>query len=657
MYRILTCLGTEHDLRLVVVAGLVCFLASLTAINMVARARAAAGQRRASWIAAAGAATGCGIWATHFVAMLAYDPGVSIAYNIGLTTLSLLAAVAVTAIGLAIAVDGARSWGPAVGGGVVGGGVACMHYTGMWAVELPGHIAWSADLVVVSIALGMLLGMGALAVAVRRNDIRSVLLAAGLLTLAIVSHHFTAMGAVAIVPDPARSITVLSLSPGALALAVAGGALAILGTSLVMAFADRRLGDKKLLLATALNNMTQGVVMFDAGERLVICNDRYLEMYELSRDVVKPGCTLIEIIEHRIATGSLKRNAQEYRSELVSAMAEGKVISTIVENPDGRTIAVVNKPIAGGQYWVGTHDDITERREAERKNASLAEQEERRARIDAAIQSFRQSIESVLKMVGDHATAMRSTASELSASSSDTARRASMVADKSNKSSAGIDTAARAADEMSKSIMEIDRQLMQATGVVGDAVVEAEQTNNEIVMLAEAAQKIGDVVKLIQNIAGQTNLLALNATIEAARAGEAGRGFSVVATEVKSLSVQTARATEEIAGQIRAIQDSAGGAVEAIQRITGRMKEISIHTSSIATSVAQQNTATAEISESVSGAAQGAKAVASVLEQVTQAITTANGSATTALTASRSVEEAIGRLRGKVEEFLRAVAA
>jgi methyl-accepting chemotaxis protein len=232
-----------------------------------------------------------------------------------------------------------------------------------------------------------------------------------------------------------------------------------------------------------------------------------------------------------------------------------------------------------------------------------------------------------------------------------------MVVDKSNASSDGIDTAARAADEMSKSIMEIDRQLVQATHVVDDAVVEAEQTNNDIVVLAEAAQKIGDVVKLIQNIAGQTNLLALNATIEAARAGEAGRGFSVVATEVKSLSVQTAKATEEIAGQIRAIQDSAGGAVEAIQRITGRMKEISVHTSSIATSVTQQNTATAEISESVGSAAQDAKAVASVLEQVTQAITTANGSAATVLTASRSVEEAIGHLRGKVEEFLRDVAA
>ena len=568
-----------------------------------------------------------------------------------------MAAAAVTAIGLTAAVYGSSRWGGTVGGGIVGAGVACMHYLGMWAVELPGRITWSADLVIASIAIGMLLATAALSVAVRRDDIRSVLVAALLLTLAIVSHHFTAMGAVEIVPDPTRHITALSLSPTALALAVASAAMAILGTSLVITFADRRLGDKSLLLATALNNMTQGVVMFDAADRLVICNDRYLEMYDLSPDIVKPGCTLLEIIEHRISTGSLTRQADEYRAELASAMAQGQTVSAIVESSDGRIIAVINRPIAGGEYWVGTHDDITERRLAERKNASIAEQEERRATIDAAILSFRESIETVLKTVSGNAAAMRLTAAELSTSSSNTARRAAEVADKSNSAAAGVDTAARAADEMAESIMEIDRQLLQATNVVSDAVVEAEQTNNEIMILAEAAQKIGDVVKLIQNIAGQTNLLALNATIEAARAGEAGRGFSVVATEVKSLSVQTAKATEEIAAQVGSIQSSAGGAVEAIGRITGRMKEISAHTSSIASSVGQQNAATSEISESVTSAAQGAKAVASVLEQVTHAVTKANGSANTALAASQAVEEAVAHLREKVEEFLRQVAA
>jgi methyl-accepting chemotaxis protein len=656
MFRILTCLGTEHDWRLVIVAGVVCFLASLTAISLFGRARAVSGRSRATWIVAAGTATGCGIWATHFIAMLAYDPGVSIAYNVGLTALSLMVAVAITCIGLAVAVYGKRVWGAPTGGAIVGAGVACMHYLGMWAVELPGRVTWSYDLVAVSIALGMLLGIVALTIAVRRDDIRSMLLAALFLTLAIVSHHFTAMGAVEIVPDPTRVITALSLSPTALALAVASAAIAVLGMSLVSAFADRRLGDKSLLLATALNNMTQGVVMFDAAERFVICNDRYLEMYNLPRDVVKPGCTILDIIQHRVATGSLTREPAEYRAELVSAMAQGKTLSAIVENPDGRVISVINKPIVGGEYWVGTHDDITDRRLAERNSASLAEQEERRAKIDAAIESFRESIESVLKTVRDSTAAMRLTATELSSSSSETSRRAAGAAHASNSASAGVETAVKAAEEMAKSIMEIDRQLSRATNVVSEAVVEAEETNNEIIMLAEVTQKIGDVVKLIQNIAKQTNLLALNATIEAARAGQAGRGFSVVATEVKALSVQTAKATEEIAEQIRAVQGSTSGAVEAIRRITERMKEINEHTSSIATSVGQQNAATGEISQSVAGAAQGAKEVASILEQVNQAVTKASGSADTVLTGSQAVEDAATDLQVKVEDFLRRVA-
>src|SRR5215470_20279438 len=127
MFRVFNCLTSEHDWRLVIVAGVVCFLASLTAISLFNRARATAGRARVTWIVAAGAATGCGIWATHFIAMLAYDPGVSIAYNIGLTALSLAAAAAITAAGLGMAVYAPPPWGAPLGGAIVGGGIACMH--------------------------------------------------------------------------------------------------------------------------------------------------------------------------------------------------------------------------------------------------------------------------------------------------------------------------------------------------------------------------------------------------------------------------------------------------------------------------------------------------------------------------------------------------
>jgi methyl-accepting chemotaxis protein len=379
-------------------------------------------------------------------------------------------------------------------------------------------------------------------------------------------------------------------------------------------------------------------------------------MYNLSPDVVKPSCTLKDLIEHRVAKGSLTRGSNEYRTELVSAMKAGRMLSATVETSGGRMISVVNKPIAGGGYWVGTHDDITERQEAERRSASLSEQEARRAKVDGAIDSFRKSIQHVLRTVRDSTAAMNATATELSALSGDASKRAADAVATSASSSASIGTAASAADEMAHSIMEIDRQISRATDIVGSAVVEADGTNNEIKLLTEAAQKIGDVVKLIQHIAGQTNLLALNATIEAARAGQAGRGFSVVATEVKSLSVQTAKATEEIAAQIRAVQGLTSGAVEAIQRITGRMKEISEHTTSIAASVGEQSAATNEISRSVTGAAQGANALAAILDQMTHAVGKASGSAHTVLAASQAVEHAATGLQARVEEFLHQVA-
>src|SRR5580692_110770 len=137
MFRVLDCLTTQHDWRLVVVAGIICFLSSLVTINLFHRARETRRSSRMTWLVAAGLATGSGIWATHFIAMLAYDPGIGIGFNLWLTALSLVLAATITGAGLAIAVYVPGPWGAAAGGAVVGAGVACMHYTGMSAWELP----------------------------------------------------------------------------------------------------------------------------------------------------------------------------------------------------------------------------------------------------------------------------------------------------------------------------------------------------------------------------------------------------------------------------------------------------------------------------------------------------------------------------------------
>jgi methyl-accepting chemotaxis protein len=189
------------------------------------------------------------------------------------------------------------------------------------------------------------------------------------------------------------------------------------------------------------------------------------------------------------------------------------------------------------------------------------------------------------------------------------------------------------------------------------AVTEAQGTNQQITALAQAAQKIGDVIKLIRTIAGQTNLLALNATIEAARAGEAGKGFAVVASEVKSLAVQTAKATEDISKLIMSVQGATSGAVAAIGRISSRMQEIDSCATAVSAAVEEQSAATAEISQNVASASSGAKLVVTVLDEVAGAATETRQSAESVLNASQAVEAAAAELRNEVEGFLARVAA
>ncbi|WP_342725487.1 EAL domain-containing protein [Bradyrhizobium sp. B097] len=404
MFRVLTCLSGEHDWRLVLLAGLVCFAASIVAVNIFHRAIASQARTRLIWIAIAGAAIGYGIWATHFIAMLAYEPGVPTGYGIVLTGLSLVAAMMLTSGGLGLAASDSSSWRAPVGGAVIGVGIASMHYLGMWALEVPGHVVWSMDLVAASIVLGMLFGYAALSVAVRYQDRWMSLVAALLLTLAIVSHHFTAMGAVEIVPDPLLAPEALSLSPAFLAIVIAGVALSVLGMSLVGVLADRRLAlrtrrfeeiisqlslarqqveasqkeleEQRLRLDTAINHMGEGLCMFDAEKRLVVCNERYAKMYRLPPELLLPGTAHREIITHRIANGILRGETSDVAATQVlatlNALPADETSSRVDELADGRLICVTRQPMPGGG-WVATHRDVTEQRRSEAKITHMAQ--------------------------------------------------------------------------------------------------------------------------------------------------------------------------------------------------------------------------------------------------------------------------------------------
>ncbi len=384
MLRVLNCLGTQHDWRLVVLAGLVCFLVSGVAVSLFNRARALRGRARLGWLLTASFATGSGIWATHFIAMLAFDPGITIAFDVGLTVLSLLVAIAVTAIGLGIAIYGEPRWSAMAGGAIVGGGIACMHYLGIAAVQMSGDIIWATDLVVASIVLGIVFGAAALELASRNETQRDRVFAAGVLSLAIVSHHFVAMGAAGVIPGYAHDVDPAALAPTSLASVIAAVTAVVLCLCMFGVWSDRRnreiLNERTRWLDAAIDNMIQGLCIFDAQNRLMVWNERYRSMYNIPPDKIWRGCTVRDLLDARIAARVFPLDPAGYGAQLDAALKLGEAFTLNIELADGRVIHVVNQPTKNGG-WVATHEDITERKSAER------ELENARAFLDTIIEN------------------------------------------------------------------------------------------------------------------------------------------------------------------------------------------------------------------------------------------------------------------------------
>jgi methyl-accepting chemotaxis protein len=265
---------------------------------------------------------------------------------------------------------------------------------------------------------------------------------------------------------------------------------------------------------------------------------------------------------------------------------------------------------------------------------------------------FEMDVKSVVGAVAQATKDMQRVAGEITTSVNGTSERAAAAAAASEEASASVGTVAAATEELASSVAEIGRQVTHSSGVADQAVVKAGQTTEMVEGLTAASEKIGDVLRLIGAIASQTNLLALNATIEAARAGEAGRGFAVVASEVKELANQTAKATEEIAGQVTAIQSATGNCVTAIGGISDTIREISGIATTIAAAVEQQDSATREIARSVQQAAAGTGEVSVNVAGASQAADQSRLLANNVLVASGELDQHAAALFKSVDTFL-----
>jgi methyl-accepting chemotaxis protein len=372
----------------------------------------------------------------------------------------------------------------------------------------------------------------------------------------------------------------------------------------------------------------------------------------MSLAAIGAGILLVTLILAWLVGRDIGGSLQRLKGAM-AALADGRldtqVPGTARRDEIGEMAAAVQifKDNALSMERLKTEREADERRVADEKKRVMAQ----------LAGDFESQVSAVVDTVAAAASEMERTAGLMTAASAQTVRQVSAASAASDRASSNVLSVADAAQTLSGSVAEITRQVAFSSEIAAKAVTESERTNALVGGLTEAAQKIGAVTNMINEIAGQTNLLALNATIEAARAGEAGKGFAVVASEVKNLASQTAKATQEISGHIAAMQSATGETVAAVQSIGATIGQLNETAATIAAAVEEQGAATRDIARNVQQAAAGTSAVAGNLEGATQAVTETGAAATQVHGAAAALSRQAVVLRGQVGQFLAAVRA
>ncbi|GAB2174809.1 methyl-accepting chemotaxis protein [Dongia sp. agr-C8] len=388
------------------------------------------------------------------------------------------------------------------------------------------------------------------------------------------------------------------------------------------------LSDQRFAEQQSAISLTLTATLIGAAISLVIA---VLSGVALSRGVAKPIISL---------NGSMQ------------SLAQGNLLTEVPVNGRTDEVGQMAKTVLVFKESMVRNEEMRRAQEAEQRD-----REQRAEHMMNLTRAFDEQVKGMVEGLASAARGMERTAVDLTKTADVSAAESQTVAAAAQEAQAGVETVASASEELSASISEISRQVTNQANLAQTSVNAIELTTRNVTELSEASQKIGEVVRLINEIAEQTNLLALNATIEAARAGEAGKGFAVVASEVKNLANQTAKATEEIGAQVGGIQATTKGTVDSIAAVGGQVRQMNDISSAVAAAVEEQNAATQEISRNVQQASEGTKGVTHSIEVVSAEVAKTRAAAQSVMEAAKQMLGESEGLKTYIDSFLNEVRA